>query len=100
MCGGEDTAEEFGTDAWTSFYQNVYYKAIKRGDYGALDKLLGHKMAGGSSAPQAQKKEFAVKYRLDHSGASLLHLAILYNQWDAIAKPLVEEYGSELVAGK
>ena len=69
-------------------------QAIKAGNWERLDKLITDK------AGPARKKEFVLKFRLFHTGASLLHVAILYYKFEEIAKRLVSKYGESLVAGR
>jgi hypothetical protein len=86
---------EFPMEAWSCFYADSFFNAIKAGSYDSLKALI----CEGRPTFAAQR-EFVLHKRALHSGASLLCISILYNQFEKVGKRLIEEYGRELVAMK
>jgi hypothetical protein len=92
--GGGRSGDDFEVAHWQHFFKNEFVEAIKAGSPARLNKAIAEKAKGA-----VLRREFVEKYRLPHTGASLLHIAILYGKFEEIAKPLVAEFGEPLVGG-
>jgi hypothetical protein len=86
-----DEDKEFPVAAWDHFNGQPIVKMIKTKDWAALS---GHIAKQGG---RAQQEAFVLNWRGLHSGASLLHLTILYGVFEEVGKPLVHEFGHALV---
>ena len=82
--------------AWLHFYQDDLVNAIKSGSWPAVDALLTQTVGDRGRTPAARRAH-VLSWRVPHTGASLLHLAILYDRFHEVAVPLIREFGEELV---
>jgi ankyrin repeat protein len=93
--GKEDAAAdtEFPMAAWDYFGRDQALVAIRSGSYAGLKAIIEQ-----GRPSRAAQVDFVMTWRALHSGASMLCMSILYGKFTEVGRPLVQEFGAELVS--